>query len=67
MFVVFLIFCFFFFLLLLVRGWGKVGLEGVCVYVCVCVHSDLLVVHAVCSVSVGSKGSADEQGIQGWE
>lgn len=25
----------FFPLLLLVRGWGKVGLEGVCVFVCI--------------------------------
>ncbi len=25
------------FFFLLVRGWGKVGLEGVCMYVCVCV------------------------------
>ncbi len=67
MFVVFLILSFFF---LLVRGWGKVGLEGVCMYVCVCVclcAKCPLVLHANCSVSVGSNGSAGEQGFQGWE
>ncbi len=52
--------------------WGGGARWGwrvcVCVCVCVCLCAECpLVLHANCSVSVGSKGSAGEQDFQGWE